>query len=118
MFEGSNTDALLGLTGVRICAVEIGAEVTITIETIDDRVGCRSCGVIVQAHARRHVRVRDLATWGRPTVLSVESSPIRSEQGSGRCRSSGRGTSTLQRSCCSTGRVAGFVTASCCRSPW
>ena len=69
MIEGSNADALLGLTGVRICAVEIGAEVTITIETIDDRVGCRSCGVIARAHGRRRVRVRDLATWGRATVL-------------------------------------------------
>jgi len=69
MIEGSNAEALLGLDGVRICAVEIGAEVTITIETIDDRVGCRSCGVIAKAHGRRRVRVRDLATWGRATVL-------------------------------------------------
>jgi transposase len=69
MIEGSNADALLGLTGVRICVVEVGPEVTITMETTADRVGCRSCGVIAKAHGRRRVCVRDLATWGRPTVL-------------------------------------------------
>jgi len=69
MIEGSNADALLGLIGVRVTATEVGAEVTITIETTADRVGCRSCGVIAKPHGRRRVRVRDLASWGRPTVL-------------------------------------------------
>lgn len=69
MIEGSNAGALLGLNNMVITGVEVAAEVTITIETLDARVGCRACGVIAKPHARRRVRVRDLATWGRPTVL-------------------------------------------------
>ncbi len=49
--------------------IEVAGEVTITIETTADRVGCHSCGVIASLHDRRRVLVRDLEIAGRPTVL-------------------------------------------------
>ena len=48
---------------------EVAEDVTITVETTADRVGCRRCGVIASMHDRRRVRVRDLEIAGRPTVL-------------------------------------------------
>ena len=69
MIEGSNTSALLGLHGMAMTGIEVADEVTITIETTVDRVGCHGCGVIASLHDRRRVRVRDLEIAGRPTVL-------------------------------------------------
>jgi transposase len=69
MIEGSNASALLGLHGMVMTGIEVADEVTITIETTADRVGCHRCGVIASLHDRRRVRVRDLEIAGRPTVL-------------------------------------------------
>ena len=69
MIEGSNASALLWLHGMVMTAVEVADEVTITVETTADRVGCRSRGVIASLHDRRRVRVRDLEIASRSTVL-------------------------------------------------
>ncbi|MGH9023279.1 MAG: transposase family protein, partial [Acidimicrobiia bacterium] len=63
-------EALLGLDGFRILEVgETPNELTITIETVRDVVGCFECGTRAQAHERMPVEVRDLACFGRPAKL-------------------------------------------------
>lgn len=63
-------EALLGLEGFRVLEVsESPDELTVTIETTADAVGCHGCGVRAQAHDRIPVAVRDLACFGRPARL-------------------------------------------------
>lgn len=67
--EGSGADMLVGLTGMTVLDIEVGAELVVTVETTADRVGCPSCGVVARGHGRRRTRVRDLPIAGRPVQL-------------------------------------------------
>ena len=63
-------EALLGLDGFRVLEVsETPDEVTITIETTVEVVGCGRCGVRAESQDRVRVEVRDLACFGRPARL-------------------------------------------------
>jgi transposase len=63
-------EALLGLDGFRILdVVEVPDELTITVETTRDFVGCGRCGVRAEAHDRMRIEIRDLACFGRPARL-------------------------------------------------
>ena len=63
-------EALLGLDGFRVLAVEeTPSEVTVTVETVDGIVGCPSCGVRAEAKDRIRVDIRDLPCFGRPARL-------------------------------------------------
>ena len=63
-------EALLGLDGFRVLAVEeTSSEVIVTVETTADFVGCPSCGVRAVAKDRVRVDIRDLPCFGRPARL-------------------------------------------------
>ena len=63
-------EALLGLNGFRVLAVEeTPSEVIVTVETTADFVGCSSCGVRAEAKDRVRVDIRDLPCFGRPARL-------------------------------------------------
>lgn len=63
-------EALLGLDGFRVLAVhEEPDELTVTVETTREVVGCGRCGVRAQAHDRMRIEIRDLACFGRPARL-------------------------------------------------
>jgi transposase len=63
-------EALLGLDGFRILAVNEGPEeMVIEIETTLEWTACASCGVPAIAHERMPVAIRDLACFGRPARL-------------------------------------------------
>ena len=63
-------EALLGLDGFRVLAVEeTPSEVIVSVETVDDFVGCSSCGVRAEAKDRVRVDIRDLPCFGRPARL-------------------------------------------------
>ena len=54
-------EALLGLNGFRVLAVEeTPSEVIVMVETTADFVGCPSCGVRAEAKDRVRVDIRDL----------------------------------------------------------
>jgi transposase len=62
--------ALLGLDGFRVLDVDRApAEVTVTIETTADVVGCATCGVRAEAQGRLRVDIRDLPCFGRTARL-------------------------------------------------
>ena len=64
------TEALLGLDGFRVLAVEeTASEVVVTVETVEDFVGCPTCGVRAEAKDRIRVDIRDLPCFGRPARL-------------------------------------------------
>ncbi len=69
--DGSGlADALLGLEGFRVLAVQDeDAEVVVTVETTADVVGCQRCGTRAEAHDRMPIDIRDLACFGRPARL-------------------------------------------------
>ncbi len=63
-------EALLGLDGFRVLAVtETAEEVTITVETVVELVGCSTCGARAEAQDRMPIHIRDLACFGRPSRL-------------------------------------------------
>lgn len=63
-------EALLGLDGFRVLEVsETPDEVTFTIETEADLVGCARCGVRAEAQDRIPIPIRDLPCFGRPARL-------------------------------------------------
>jgi len=63
-------EAMLGLDGFRVLEVIEGHdEVTITIETTADLVGCGGCGVRAESQDRVRVEIRDLPCFGRPCRL-------------------------------------------------
>jgi hypothetical protein len=63
-------EAMLGLDGFRVLAVEeAAAEVIIHIETAGGLVGCPVCGVQATAHDRMPVELRALPVFGRPARL-------------------------------------------------
>jgi len=63
-------EALLGLDGFRVLGVEeTPSEVIVTVESVDDIVGCPSCGVRAVAKDRIRVDIRDLPCFGRPARL-------------------------------------------------
>jgi transposase len=71
MGDGSGlAEALLGLDGFRVLEVtETPDELTISIETTVEVVGCGSCGTRAESQDRLAVEVRDLACFGRPARL-------------------------------------------------
>ena len=63
-------EALLGLDGFRVLDVrEEPDELTVTIESTRDFVGCAGCGVRAEAQDRMPIAIRDLACFGRPARL-------------------------------------------------
>lgn len=63
-------EALLGLDGFRVLAVDEGPdELVLTIETTATVVGCGRCGVRAEAQDRMVIDIRDLACFGRPARL-------------------------------------------------
>ena len=63
-------EALLGLNGFRVLAVEeTPSEVIVRVETTADFVGCPTCGVRAEAKDRLRVDIRDLPCFGRPARL-------------------------------------------------
>lgn len=63
-------EALLGLDGFRVLDVrEEPDELTVTIETTREFVGCGRCGVRAEAQDRMRIELRDLACFGRPARL-------------------------------------------------
>ena len=63
-------EALLGLDGFRVLAVEEAvSEVIIRVETMGGLVGCPGCGAVAVVHDRTLVEVRDLPVFGRPARL-------------------------------------------------
>ncbi len=59
-------EALLGLNGFRVLAVEeTPSEVIVMVETMADLVGCPTCGVRAEAKDRVRVDIRDLPCFGR-----------------------------------------------------
>ncbi len=71
MSDGTGlAEALLGLDGFTVLEVTEGpAELVVTIETVAQVVGCRSCGVRAEAQDRMRIDIRDLACFGRPARL-------------------------------------------------
>ncbi|MDQ6848598.1 MAG: ISL3 family transposase [Actinomycetota bacterium] len=71
MRDGNDlADALLGLDGFRVLEVaETTEEITVTIETTADLVGCSECGVRAESQDRLPIAIRDLACFGRPARL-------------------------------------------------
>ena len=63
-------EALLGLDGFRVLAVEEGPdELVIAVETTAQLMGCGSCGTRAESQDRVTVDIRDLACFGRPARL-------------------------------------------------
>ena len=63
-------EALVGLDGFLVLDVrENPDEVSITVETTADVVGCPRCGVRALAKERKRVDIRDLPCFGRPARL-------------------------------------------------
>jgi transposase len=61
---------MLGLAGFRVLRVaEVDGELEVTVETVEERTGCRGCGVVAALHDRREVVVRDVAAFGRRSRL-------------------------------------------------
>jgi transposase len=73
MGDGSGlTEAMLGFDGVRVTNVcETDGEVTIEVETTEQRAWCSRCGCRAESQDRMWVDVRDLECFGRPTRLRV-----------------------------------------------
>jgi len=71
MSDGNDlAEALLGLDGFRVLEVtETSEEITVTIETTADLVGCSGCGVRAESQDRLRIAIRDLACFGRPARL-------------------------------------------------
>lgn len=71
MCDGNGlAERLLGLEGFRVLDVdETDGEMTVTVETTADRVGCPGCGVRAVAQDRMPVMFRDLECFGRPVRL-------------------------------------------------
>jgi transposase len=68
--SSASASRLLGLDGFQVLAAEVvGGEWQLTVQTTATVVGCIGCGVRVELHGRRTVRVRDLPAGGRPVVL-------------------------------------------------
>ena len=64
-------DLLVGLEGLHVTAVERddGGGLTVTVESAAAPMGCRSCGVVAQAHGRVGVRLVDAPAMGRPVRI-------------------------------------------------
>ena len=61
---------MLGLAGFRVLRVAaVDGELEVTVETVEERTGCRGCGVVAALHDRREVVVRDVAAFGRRSRL-------------------------------------------------
>lgn len=66
----SNCDLLVGLDGLHVLHVEVGARhTTVTVESAPAVMGCRSCGVVAVSHGRRDHRLIDAPCFGRPVRL-------------------------------------------------
>ena len=65
-----HAEAMLGLDGFRVLNVDrTPAEMTVTIETTAEVVGCSTCGVRAEAQDRLRVDIRDLPCFGRTVRL-------------------------------------------------
>ena len=65
-----NCDLLVGLTGVRVVAVDADARwLTVTVESPPGVMGCPSCGVVAVSHGRRTHVLIDTPCFGRPVRL-------------------------------------------------
>ena len=71
MSDGTGlAEALLGLEGFRVLAVDEGSdELVVTVETTATVVGCAECGTRAEAQDRKVIDIRDLPCFGRPTRL-------------------------------------------------
>ena len=71
MSDGTGlAEALLGLDGFRVLDVtETPDELVVTVESVDQVVGCGQCGVRAEAQDRMPIDIRDLTCFGRPARL-------------------------------------------------
>jgi transposase len=71
MTDGNGlAEALLGLDGFRVLEVTEGpTELVVVVETEQQVVGCRRCGVRAEPQDRMRINIRDLTCFGRPARL-------------------------------------------------
>ncbi|MCC6498117.1 MAG: ISL3 family transposase [Propionibacteriaceae bacterium] len=63
-------EVMLGLPGFQVLeAVEAGAELVLTVETVPTAIVCPGCGGAAVSHDRAPVEYRDLPCFGRPVRL-------------------------------------------------
>jgi len=64
-------DLLVGLDGLRVVEVERDPRdrLTITVESVSEPMGCRSCGVVAHGHGRVEVALVDAPAMGRPVRI-------------------------------------------------
>jgi hypothetical protein len=61
---------MFGVAGIRVLAAgEVGGELHLLVETVEQTGGCRSCGVVAAAHRRREHLLRDARFGHRPVVV-------------------------------------------------
>jgi transposase len=70
----ANCDALVGLPGVHVIAVERvqarrGEGLVVTVESAPTVMGCPVCGAVARSHGRRVVELIDSPCFGRPVTV-------------------------------------------------
>ena len=64
-------DLLVGLDGLRVVEVERDArgQLTVTVESAPEVMGCPTCGVVAHGHGRVAMRLVDAPAMGRPVTI-------------------------------------------------